>query len=1177
MKRRWIALLFFAFLVLLLGGTYTVLRYTGASRTFVEQALARFIRGDFRLADADVDPTTGRVTLRGFRIAHPDRDGRPLLEAGNVELDLSTNPLREVGSLRQVRIRNLEVNLDLTAGGKIDLRRILELPEVQRIEEQRAGTFPAIWITDSKITLQVVEGAPPVEFEQVELELVPEAADGRHVVLTGSTVSRAGHRITISGSGDLRRGEFRALLEARDIELAPEIANAYSPALRRYLDDAHLSGRARKASLWIEYPARRSDGTSGVGGGIGLEVDAIACELPDLPYPIRGAAGKVSASTRNDGTIKFELASRGADGDLTARGVLTECLAGRPRVDLQFTGDGILITEQLARAVASKAAALRVWDAFVPSAGRVDADVRLRDVPGADAPELSMDLTLRGATAAFVGFRNPRGPSLAFPYELRDLRGTVHVRPRGLILRDITGIRDDGGRFHIGGEIRGAPGPDQEIELRIEGREAAFSAELRAALQALDPEFAAHYERYSPEGRADVDVEVRKPPHRPTEVAVAIRPLAASATFAGFPYRVEQIHGRVTIGNDGVSLALIGQRQGATVHIDGRFRAEGDGDGLRSELWIKGERVPLDNELRGALATLAPATDEQWEMISPRGEANCEVTLWRDASDSDFTYDVRIELRDCQALLARFRMPIERLQGNLFVHGTGSTNRVDLTMLRGEIANDTGTPPARLLIQGRILIDGDEQEQDVTAVIHGLQLNDRLSVALDHCGALRRSAWDVLRPAGLVGVVLRQRQDRGDAEPDQFLRVQLRDVSSNALMLPAPATRMNGEVRVHNNSAEFDDIRGMVGESPVICTNGSIYQTPGASIVKATITAESFPVDDRLANLMTGPLREAYLARTVRGAVKITDLKMTYHFPEQPENFRVDFSGQLVAKDISLRLAALVEEVNGIWNIDAARVTPQGGDIAGSTLGVGFTVLGHRARDLSATFAADPVQVAFRAIDLRLHDGNVRSEPPDRDGLVYRFEPPGELEMHVSWEGMSLRDFMRASGQHTSALWGTLGGQLDLHRLRGNDLVEMEADAQIRIGGGRLGPVPLFSTIYAYLEPDKRPQFNSARLDLHVADRRIELADLQLASSLVTVKGQGSVTMDGYLDMVLFFPDLFGNTPDWLLLPRVLSFLTDSVVRFHVFGYLRAPRARPRWLWQGTPSRRNIEPIPARR
>ena len=68
--------------------------------------------------------------------------------------------------------------------------------------------------------------------------------------------------------------------------------------------------------------------------------------------------------------------------------------------------------------------------------------------------------------------------------------------------------------------------------------------------------------------------------------------------------------------------------------------------------------------------------------------------------------------------------------------------------------------------------------------------------------------------------------------------------------------------------------------------------------------------------------------------------------------------------------------------------------------------------------------------------------------------------------------------------------------------------------------------------------------------------------------------MDGYVDMVMFFPQLFGETPEWLLLPRVFSFLTESVVRFHVYGYLRAPRARPRWLWQGTPGRRPIEPIP---
>src|SRR5690606_5931565 len=125
-----------------------------------------------------------------------------------------------------------------------------------------------------------------------------------------------------------------------------------------------------------------------------------------------------------------------------------------------------------------------------------------------------------------------------------------------------------------------------------------------------------------------------------------------------------------------------------------------------------------------------------------------------------------------------------------------------------------------------------------------------------------------------------------------------------------------------------------------------------------------------------------------------------------------------------------------------------------------------------------------------------------------------------------------------------------------------------------LGTVPIFTAIYRHLQPQRRPRFDGARMKVTVRDRRVAIEDLTVTSSLATVTGEGTITMGGYIDMRLDFPDLFGDDANVFVIPQVLKALT-SVVQFQIHGYLRSPRARPLWLWDSKPPREELGPIPA--
>ena len=158
---------------------------------------------------------------------------------------------------------------------------------------------------------------------------------------------------------------------------------------------------------------------------------------------------------------------------------------------------------------------------------------------------------------------------------------------------------------------------------------------------------------------------------------------------------------------------------------------------------------------------------------------------------------------------------------------------------------------------------------------------------------------------------------------------------------------------------------------------------------------------------------------------------------------------------------------------------------------------------------------------------------------------------------------------------GTLSGTLQLEELIGADFVNMKATANMRVTDADLGAVPAFTSIYSYMAPSRRPRFDGAFADVQIGDRQLEIKRLEVGSPLIDVSGDGTMSMDGYLDMVLWVPNLFGEDADWLVLPRIIHQITSEVVQFDVFGYVRNTRVRPRWPWDPTPDREDILPIPA--
>ncbi len=1170
MSRKRILILFLGFFTTLAGSTYFALHFAGASKGLVERALRPFLQ-TFELADADVNLSEWKVILRKFKIPNPNHPSRgPLLAVERVDVDLDPNPLRTAGTVRKVALTKVGLNLSLVEGETLDLDQILKTAGIEQVSDEQV---PAITVTDSVVRLRLAPNEDDIVFRDVTAQLLPVENEDELMQLSGTMISPMGQRVTLTGSCNVRKQEFRAIMEANDIAMAPQQAASFSSEVAQYLERAGVAGLIKKVAVWLELraPDPENPALERFGGGIGIDFEDLRATPPDLPYPVSGARGKVFCSTSDNGTVKFQVEKRGMDGDLQVVGSMTNCFSRPfvPSYNIRLDAREVLIGPRLEHALNQPELPepMQVWRAFAPSAGRLSGRLHFWNERPGESPQVSADLDLLGVSAKFEGFPpGPGGRRICFPYPLTNIRGRVQVRPDGITLSGLSAEAGEG-RIQMTGNLIPSNGrilPAVDIECRA----VAFSPQLRDALEAMLEGGGAIYDEYQPQGSTDVSLQLRPKDGR-VRFAASMSPLRASMTYAGFPYRVDGIRGVVTITEEGVRMNVHGHCRAGAVAVNGRFRFGSEkglqGSGLHSELWINATGLPLDSEMKRAVATMSQMAGRAWDFFSPRGTADCEVTLWKGASDSEFDYDARLRAHGVSALMQAPQVPMEDLEGDIFFHGTGTSLRCDVSSLRGQINNGPNTIPASILFHGTGQMEGDKSRLNLTSIIRRIRLTDDLASALDKAEVIESKTWDLLAPDGYVDVIGRLQKGYDDKDMQQSYRIRLQDVHSSCRLLPGKATDFSGDVAVEKGVVSFQNIRFKIDGSPILCTRGSASYADGVSTVEAALFAESYQVDKRLARIMSGPTRQIYLDSSMSGDVKITDLKLTFRFPDAGPSFETMFSGQLVANNLQLGLAIPIQHINGIVTLKEGVIDEKGGHATGSVSEANAIIDQHQVHGVSCSFAFDQDKVEISDLRLRLHSGRVEGNGPNNLALRHEFAGSGNLRMSLRWDGVSLTETMRASGMSLASKYqGNLSGDIDVQELRGSNLLDIRASGNVAINNGNLGRVPVFSTIYDYLKPDQRPRFSSGRLKFTVAERTVVLSQIKLKSSILDVDGRGKVTLDGYSDILLSLR-AFGGGMDRFV---------RSIIEFQIYGYLREPKTRPVWLGQRRSGRRLLSPLP---
>lgn len=1183
MSWRRVLLLSLAIVAVVAIATWAVLVRGDAATVLVRRELQALFAVPADLAAVAIDLGRGSAAVRGVRLDGAAAGVTASIDA--VEADAAFGAGGALLGLHAVRVHGLAVRLGPQA------------PDFAALLRQQAGDagaggngpdlrrLPAIALEDASVTWTPAGGTAPVTLVDLDVELA-QRADGKGMALRGGArLVDPPLAFTLTGSLDPATGavetEFGLAptrIDTATIARVAAIFGAPPPDLQAGGELRALTVRLlrRPGSAAPEVTARAELAHVRAAGGV-------------LPAIVTDAAVEAQLTNADGGRMSMRLVQRTDRGalDLVAHGTLVD---GEPDVDVGLRGEAIVIDAEVVKALGLFEAGRNVVAALEPTAGVADLDLFVEN-PHKRGGATDLDLRLRDVAVTYRGFGEGER-RVGFPLPMGNARGRVRLRDRVLLLDDIHSAiaeRAGGGVVRVSGRVETAKpgGEDASVDVAAEG--VAFTPDLRAALGTLLRDGGELYDKFAPEGRADVRVAVRPRTELPGGWAVAIRLQDAAMRWAGFPYRLDRLRGDVHAREDGVRFDLAGAHGPGKLQMRGFLPLQAGAwreRGFDASVAIEG--LAIDGELRDAVAVLAPELEAPWRGSEASGRLDGAVKVWRDAPEEPLSHGSRLTLRDVDLALPARPWRARGLAGGVHIEGVGGGTRVDFDGVRGELAY-AGGRAAELALLGNLVLGGGALSaggEDLAFVVRGLDLDAQLGASLEGLGAIGAGTWEQMRPSGRVDLVCRHRRSGPTAEPLRLV-VDLLGVRSDAAILPRPVERLFGELRIDGGVVRFDALRGRLGGAEVTASEGVVRALPAPDLrteIAFTVRAAGVPIDDGFANLFSGPLQEAVLRRQLLGRADVDDLRLRFAIPTAASTLPLatTLAGRLrlYGLDVTLGSGAdslVVEGISGLVELAESSIAGGGGALRGAFRGAALRVFGQPLEAIDAEFAADAERIDIRGLDARMHGGFVRSgkdgAPAIRYVLPGAAEPDGALQTDLAFTDVDVYAFLAASGWASPPYSGLASGAVRVQRLAGNDVVGARGEGELRLVRADLGVVPLFTAIYAQLPAADRPRFDALDLAWQIADGVAAFPRLEVRSNLLAARGAGQLGLDGYLSVELTLANLLGDSADPLVMP-LLSYLAQNIVTFHLHGFLGDLAAEKRWLTESAPGRRSVTPRP---
>jgi len=306
-------------------------------------------------------------------------------------------------------------------------------------------------------------------------------------------------------------------------------------------------------------------------------------------------------------------------------------------------------------------------------------------------------------------------------------------------------------------------------------------------------------------GEVDVTMRLHREPRPDADVELvegSVEFKGCSARYIGFPYRLDDLTGRVWIRPDGrfELLDIVGRHNRARVTVKGLLGGRLSNEG---NLVVGAEDLVLDDDL---LVCLDERDRELIGRFRPTARADVQVRMLRPATPLDrpperWDTEIDIQFRDGTINLVDFPYPFDRLSGAMHI-GKGRLAVTDFCASRGDV---------RACVSGTAEDEGEKGfSYDLELKADRVLLDETLRLALPAAG---RHLFEKFQPAGHARVTGRLfTPSAGDA-----LACDLKaGWAEGALTIPGTTERIDrcqAVLRVSPEQLTVESFEGRFGQS----------------------------------------------------------------------------------------------------------------------------------------------------------------------------------------------------------------------------------------------------------------------------------------------------------------------------------------------------------------------------
>ena len=544
-----------------------------------------------------------------------------------------------------------------------------------------------------------------------------------------------------------------------------------------------------------------------------------------------------------------------------------------------------------------------------------------------------------GGRMKIAGRATPNGMAAvlrSFPYPLDGITGTIgfgqhHVTfDRLMGNHDKTAVELSGSAAYKGGGY----------DLHARSPRAVLDGALRGAL----PEaFRRQWDRLKPQGAAQVDVNImRLSSSDKDRVNVTLQlDSEASAEYAGFPYRLERLRGRITIAEGAVVISpdvpLEGGRGDMTFRLTGSVT--GGVDSPATDMRVLVRRLELDEALIGAVRASAPQHIARFmDGLKLTGKAHrLDMSLTSDGR-GPLKYDMKADIGEATVASDSFPYRLEDVSVNI----SAKDEIVEISKLTGIRRNLPGgwgiampglakggiealaslrcrtapgrdillwfpraSPDTRVSMSGSVdfskpsqpLVQVDVKASDVV-------VDDDLLRLLGRQGL---QAWRSFRLQGVADLAMRYKT------PDDYrLTIDATDMSVRYAAFPYDFHNVVGRCIVEPGKVTLDGVRVSDGLMRG-AVSGTVNQGQSRDVGEFVLEASSVLLDWRLLAAMPSSMRPLLSVFKEQGRLdlKFDKMRMSLPKPAAPSAPEFSFAGEVGFHDVAVDVGAGVASFSG--------------------------------------------------------------------------------------------------------------------------------------------------------------------------------------------------------------------------------------------------------------------------